>query len=1390
MNKTPGNTSSTARRGRKWLIYGLFALLLTAGLLAALIPTILSTPFGRGVLVGAINDTVRGSVAIDTLSLSWLGGQNIRGVEILDPTGKTVGRLEEVSTELTLLNALQRDLSLGRTTIRGLTAELIVDESGENNLAQALEPRQPSTAGSTPVLLPITGNIELTDARMTVTTSYAEPALFEDLSGTMRIKPVERAFDVGLQGRSRQADKTGEFKITGQVSDIFTPDGSLSLQTAKGNLEANVKDLPIDSVDGMLGLQGLLSAAAGESANLNIQASGTTQVQSLLITTDSPNIQAKIAAEINEDRLVLTQPASVQFNVTPNFFQALGKTDEGEAALRLVEAFPLKLEAERFDAFLTEFSLADVALRGSVEVNKPIQLTGGRELGEVAIRSLQVSVDSERVAEKINIKLDGEAVSQNKTGKFNIQATLDQLINPQGTLQLEKMRADAVANLTNVPTVLIDQIAHQNGQLVNLLGPNVDLSANVKSSGSDQIDSTLTVDAGPLKVKDITLSLTDSLVLTKPAEIRYLMSPEVLRRMVGEDVTLGLEQPTDLVLEVRSFSAPRPKPGEPVFQPAETNVESSLLSKRLALSGIPNLGTLLIDDMRLDLTAESLSSIQLSGSAQLSGAENELLAELNASPLQVRVDTATGLDTKGKPGPIDAQLQLSSEGVNSEINMSVTSDLSQATLTGPSSLQVVLTPDLLEKLGVTSPNQAALGKPMPVEISLTRLDLPLTAFSETGVQAKAALHFDELVLTGDKSVEGASLQNGDVVIDYDGPGGSATVELAANTIVPGTQKAGILKVDATAKRLVHNGEINLRTADVNVKANIDSLPTALLAAFSGQDALVPVVGDSMKVDMAVDLTGDKGSGVIELKTQSPNLAVDAGFNIGDELALNRPAKLRLMLTPRGYEALMAASSASSETGGTPSRYELTEDATFESVINALQWPLAAADTKTPFNPSRAALDATATTPRLSLRDRLSGHTFSIEQFEILLQGSDLSKPIDIKINGQIRDAQDDKGLPAAGRLGVSAQVADVFTANGQFNSDALSIQLDGQLQKIPTALLDQVFDMQGLMVAMFGATSDITLGTDLQRMIGPLNLQLRSASSTIDLKAQLLDEGLALIEPLVAEARVTQEIGKLVLGKIHPIFETAQSSEHAVRLEVPREGVLIPIRDYDISKVVIPRMELDLGKLTLKSGWLLKGTVDLAQQFGELKYSGRDQWSALFTPMILEMSEGKVTYERRLDLLLDERLHLATWGTTDIANDRVNLTLAFMPETLEKVFGLTVTPGDAFRIPVRGALSKPSVDFGKAGLELGRLKAQKRVAEKDQLVGAVVGMVTAKAIDSTPMPPASVDPLPWGPLPVPEGRVETQKTKETVEPSEPTAPKSIEEKAIEGLFDLLRKKKE
>lgn len=1371
------------RRGRR-LIYGLLGLSAALALVAALAPSILSTPVGRNLVVGAINDAVLGSVRIDALSLSWFGRQSIRGVEILDPAGTKVGRLEELSTELSLFEAIRRKLSLGQTLIRGLSADLLVDDSGSNNLARALEPRRSRTRGAAPLAIPFTGNIELVDAHMTVKTSHTEPVLFDGLAGAMQIDPAGRLLNVALEGRSLQGNKAGKFQIRGQISGLIAPDGALSLKTAKGNLQADVEDLPIDSIDGMLGLNGLLSAAAGDAASLRIQASGTAEVQDLVITADSPNIQAEVTAQLTPDRFVLTRPASVRLNVTPDLFQALTQANQDGAALRLAEPFQLSLNAERLELFTPLPSPAAAVLHGGVEVSRPVRLAAP-ELGEITVRSLHARIDTERLAESVIIELDGEVASQGEPGKLAARAKLDQLVNEVGAVQLDRMRADVAVDLSNIPTLLIDQIAGQNGRLLELLGPKIGLTAKTVSSGSDRIDATLTLDAGPLKAAEVSLSLADSLVLTRPAQVHYLLSPQAARRLLGEDQGFALRQPVGLVIEVQAFSAPRPGAGERFFQPDRTKIQGTLTSERLALSGIPSLDTLQVDGARLDLNADSLAAIRLRGSAEVSEAGDGILKQLGASPLEVLIDAAAQLDETGATGPIDTQLKLNGKGVSADISLRMPPDLSRAALSAPGAVRFSLTPGLLRRLGAASPDGPTLGKPASIDIGLSRLELPLAGFSWASLQAEGTLRAAELVLAGEEALAGVSLRNTDMAIDYDGPKGSAAVKLAAVTAPSAAnQQSGSLRVDATMGRLLRDGRLSPSAADIDAEADIEALPTVVLAALSGQAALAPIIGDIININASVKIAGDKDGGAVELKADSRNLNADAGFKLGDELVLSRPANARLTLTPAGYEALVGASSTSTDQAA--AGYVLAEDATFESLITTLRWPLAAQ-----FDSSRAALAATAKTPRLSLRERASGQTISIENFEMRLEGPDLSKPIDIEINGEIRDAQKQKAQPgdAAGRIGVSGRAADALTPDGRFNSKDLSLRLDGKLQRLPTALLDDLLDGEGMLAATLGDATDVDVNANLQRMAGPLDMKLQSTNATAVIKTQLTQAGLTLTEPLVAEVKVTQAFGKLVLGKIHPIFETAQSSERAVTLEIPREGTLIPIRDYDVSRIVIPRMVLDLGKLTLKSGWLLKGAVGLAQQFGALESSGRDQWSAQFTPAVLSMSGGKAVYERRVDLLLDERMHLATWGTADIANDRVDLVLAFMPETLEKVFGLRVAPGDALRVPLRGALSGPSVDFGRAGLEIERLRQQQRLAKKDPLVGALVGAVATTAIGGGPIPPPSVTPLPWGALPEAAGTVEAQPAKKSTQPSQP-APKSVEQQAIEGLIGILRKKKE
>ena len=320
-----GQGGSTAQTG-KALVTTLAGLLVLLVLLVALAPTVMSTPMGRGLLVGAINDSLRGSVAIDDLSLNWLSGQQIRGAALFDPDGKPVVRLAEFSTELTLLQAVRRQLTLGKTVVRGITANVIVDESGDSNLSRALASPEPE-AESAALVIPITGNITLDDSRISVAAPGVEPVVFDELTGMLVLGSGDQPLRVELKGRSRQGDSAGAFTISGEAAKLIAADGALTPQTAQGKLDVDVQEFPVDGLDRLLGLHGVLSAGLGKRANLVIRAAGTATAQDLAITARTPNLQLGLKGRMDQTRFELAEPAVARLQVTRRRRSGQGRSD-------------------------------------------------------------------------------------------------------------------------------------------------------------------------------------------------------------------------------------------------------------------------------------------------------------------------------------------------------------------------------------------------------------------------------------------------------------------------------------------------------------------------------------------------------------------------------------------------------------------------------------------------------------------------------------------------------------------------------------------------------------------------------------------------------------------------------------------------------------------------------------------------------------------------------------------------------------------------------------------------------------------------------------------------------------------------------------------------------
>ncbi|WP_165246447.1 hypothetical protein [Paludisphaera soli] len=93
-------------------------------LVLASMPTVLSTPPARRMLVRAINQKLHpGRVELGGASLSWNRGIVLRDVALIDPRGKTVATAESVRTDRGLVGLLRSGSDYGTIHVDGATAD-------------------------------------------------------------------------------------------------------------------------------------------------------------------------------------------------------------------------------------------------------------------------------------------------------------------------------------------------------------------------------------------------------------------------------------------------------------------------------------------------------------------------------------------------------------------------------------------------------------------------------------------------------------------------------------------------------------------------------------------------------------------------------------------------------------------------------------------------------------------------------------------------------------------------------------------------------------------------------------------------------------------------------------------------------------------------------------------------------------------------------------------------------------------------------------------------------------------------------------------------------------------------------------------------------------------
>lgn len=773
-----------------------------------------------------------------------------------------------------------------------------------------------------------------------------------------------------------------------------------------------------------------------------------------------------------------------------------------------------------------------------------------------------------------------------------------------------------------------------------------------------------------------------------------------------------------------------------------------------------------------------------------------------------------------------------------------------------------ITPAVLNYFDLAKKDQPTIAQPVPVKLSLSLKDQALENIGLKMLRAGLKLTADEIQLTGTEAVKGMMIQDVIGVVDYAGgmDSGSALLNVSGNVSKPDAPIVP-LKVDGKITNLLDEaGSVNAAemVADVTGGTELRNTSTAGLLKVGGVEdpKLVKLLGEDMtvNVDLHVQYAKQALTGLdADLMLKSQNASLVGKADVKDQKLDVKQGELKLTMTPATFAEYISVepakpagennnpvpNNAGNQNNPPASKSEplvLKEpfEVTFD--IKKLLWPMSSAEEEKPkdntnkveavaFNiqeqPAKegdaaqpkkeVSLDALGIVTEMKLFDPNSKTDFVVKRMKIGLNNEGADKPLTLKLDGGVQVA----GSNAAGEpnkvspIALNVVLRDWLNAKGGFNSEKMGIGIDGVLEAMPVVLLDQLGGQDGLLLAAIGPRVDMKVNGFIKEMQGSIGLNMTATHASLEMDGRLEERGLVLAKPLTAEFIPTEKLGKQLLKNINPIFESMSNGEQPITLTIPNEGFIVPLKDFTMSKVNMKQAKLSLGKLKFQNGGTLMKLLGFATKYGGLKDKHADEeFNLHFTPLVVSVNQGVLSYDKRLDFLVDNAVHMGTWGSVNLETNNFNLVIGFMGETLDRVFGVDgVDPNEALRIPVTGTGERTVLGLDKAAADYLRVKEMKKQIanlrsrlDKEPLLKLVLQKTLDDAVKELykalgigdPIPEASQQPLPWGKLPElpPDQRKEgADNNAKPVQPESNKAPdkKKSAEETVKDLLDLFKK---
>ncbi|MCE7973835.1 MAG: hypothetical protein DYG92_05820 [Leptolyngbya sp. PLA1] len=681
--KDPHRPTRKKRRIVRNIILGLVCALVLLGVVGGALGPTIAGAIAPGYIRGMSGTTIAGKIDVEDVDLSWAGPQSVSGFSLRGADGALIAK-GSVTTDATLWSLITGPKDLGEITLSGGTLALIREADGSLNVQTATSP--PGKSGTKPPSTPTTKGVG-EQAKPTLPPGLKAKIAVKNLDATFTDKSAADAATVTLEdadlnaevevghkakvrlestayvGTTRPDSGAGRLAVNATVDRWSTPEGTLTLDKAKGEADVTLASFPVHVVDTLLGPVGrtadgaavTLRGSLGPALDLSLVASGDGKAANITFGLSLDGARAAGEAAIADGVLSLTKP--LELSAKGAAIRALlPRTEQyfAPGASPSLDAIPdTSVVVERlklpYDAAGPDLRKLDAAVRVSVAPGSGrVVIEQGKPPSVFTTTPLTLSLDTTSLGTSVRVQAGTSAtLAGNPAGEIRVDATLGGLIDAAGKFAAMPASIEGAATVKGAATAILQPlVAGLDIDLYNDVGPTVDLSVRASASGATpaQGDRPIAIDATFRSAgvsADAALELSESAIRARDPGIRA-------------DVPGAGAIASRFVKPASGWSlTPAPGGGRAVLQVQRLAIPRSPAG--LELDRAEFKGT-------LDLTGLSLMAIDTSGStrAGVSGpvslASTRVVADLSQG--SAKVDLAGSATYDGAPFSLAARFDL------------------------------------------------------------------------------------------------------------------------------------------------------------------------------------------------------------------------------------------------------------------------------------------------------------------------------------------------------------------------------------------------------------------------------------------------------------------------------------------------------------------------------------------------------------------------------------------------------------------------------------------------------------------------------------------------------------------------------------------------------------